>query len=101
MAAGLLVLVGLGLFVAGVLTGDTAFYWACVGASVVAAVLLDGATEWQVARRLRLPARRVFGLRREGLDELRRLLAAAAAERASGSRPAPPNPDDFGKNGGT
>ncbi len=40
MAAGLLVLVGLGLFVAGVLTGETPFYWACVGACVVAAVLL-------------------------------------------------------------
>lgn len=40
VAAGLLVLAGLGLFVAGVLTGDTAFYWACVGACVVAAVLL-------------------------------------------------------------
>ncbi|MGY1752697.1 hypothetical protein [Blastococcus sp. SYSU D01042] len=40
VAAGLLVLVGLGLFVAGVLTGVTALYWACVGACVVAAVLL-------------------------------------------------------------
>jgi hypothetical protein len=38
--AGLLVLGGLGLFVAGVLTGVTTFYWACVGACVVAAVLL-------------------------------------------------------------
>jgi hypothetical protein len=40
VAAGLLVLVGLGLFVAGVLTGVTALYWACVGVCVVAAVLL-------------------------------------------------------------
>lgn len=40
VAAGLLVLVGLGLFVAGVLTGVTTLYWACVGACVVAAVLL-------------------------------------------------------------
>ena len=40
VAAGLLVLGGLGLFVAGVLTGETALYWACVGACVVAAVLL-------------------------------------------------------------
>lgn len=40
VAAGLLVLVGLGLFVAGVVTGVTAFYWACVGACALAAVLL-------------------------------------------------------------
>lgn len=40
MAAGLLVLLGLGLFVGGVLTGTTAFYWGCVGACAVAAVLL-------------------------------------------------------------
>lgn len=40
LAAGLLVLVGLGLFVGGVLTGSTALYWACVGVCVVAAVLL-------------------------------------------------------------
>ena len=36
----LLVLLGLGLFVAGILTGMTALYWACVAACVVAAVLL-------------------------------------------------------------
>jgi hypothetical protein len=40
LAAGLMVLLGLGLFVAGVLTGATAFYWGCVAACVVAAVLL-------------------------------------------------------------
>jgi hypothetical protein len=40
LAAGLLVLLGLGLFVAGILTGTTALYWACVAACVVAAVLL-------------------------------------------------------------
>jgi hypothetical protein len=40
MAAGLLVLLGLGLFVGGILTGTTAFYWGCVGACAVAAVLL-------------------------------------------------------------
>ncbi|TKJ18180.1 hypothetical protein [Blastococcus sp. CCUG 61487] len=40
LGAALLLLVGLGLFVAGVLTGETAFYWSCVGACVVAAVLL-------------------------------------------------------------
>ncbi len=40
LAAALLVLVALGLFVAGLLSGVTAFYWTCVGVSAVAAVLL-------------------------------------------------------------
>jgi hypothetical protein len=40
LAAGLLLLVGLGLLVAGVATGVTALYWACVAVCVVAAVLL-------------------------------------------------------------
>jgi len=40
VAAGLLVLLGLGLFVAGIVTGVTALYWACVAACAVAAVLL-------------------------------------------------------------
>ncbi len=40
VAAGLLVLAGLGLFVGGFLTGATAFYWACVAVCVAAAVLL-------------------------------------------------------------
>jgi len=43
LAAALLVLLGLGLFVAGVLTGTTALYWGCVAACVVAAVLLVAA----------------------------------------------------------
>jgi hypothetical protein len=38
--AAFLVLLGLGLFIAGILTGVTALYWACVAACVVAAVLL-------------------------------------------------------------
>jgi hypothetical protein len=40
LAAGLLVLLGLGLFVGGVLTGSTALYWGCVAICVVAAGLL-------------------------------------------------------------
>jgi hypothetical protein len=39
-AAALLVLVALGLFVWGIVTGATALYWACVAVSAVAAVLL-------------------------------------------------------------
>ena len=38
-AAGLLVLLGLGLFIAGIRTGIEPFYWACVAACVAAAVL--------------------------------------------------------------
>ena len=51
VAAGLLVLVGLGLFVAGLLTEVTAFYWACVAACVVAAVVL-----YLARRRMTTPA---------------------------------------------
>jgi len=40
LAAGLLVLLGLGLFIAGVLSGVTVLYWGCVAVCVVAAVLL-------------------------------------------------------------
>ena len=40
LAAGLLVLAGLGLFVGGILTGMTSLYWGCVAACVLAAVLL-------------------------------------------------------------
>jgi hypothetical protein len=43
LAAALLVLVGAGLFVAGLLTGVSVLYWACVAACVVAAVLLIAA----------------------------------------------------------
>lgn len=40
VAAGLLVLLGLALFVGGLVTGATAFYWACVAVCLLAAVLL-------------------------------------------------------------
>jgi len=43
MGAALLVLLGLGLFVAGILTGLTWFYWACVASCAVAAVLIIAA----------------------------------------------------------
>jgi hypothetical protein len=43
LAAGLLILAGLGLFVAGILTGGTVLYWGCVAACVVAGVLLIAA----------------------------------------------------------
>jgi hypothetical protein len=40
LAAGLMVLVGVGLFVAAVLTGVDALYWSCVAVCVAAAVVL-------------------------------------------------------------
>ena len=40
LAAGLLVLAGLGLFVGGLATGTTSYYWGCVACCAVAAVLL-------------------------------------------------------------
>jgi len=54
LAAGLLILAGLGLFVAGILTGGTLLYWGCVAACVVAGVLLIAA--WR-----RMPAKRGAG----------------------------------------
>jgi hypothetical protein len=48
MGAALLVLLGLGCFVAGILTGMTWLYWACVASCAVAAVLLV-ATRRQIA----------------------------------------------------
>jgi hypothetical protein len=59
LAAALLVLVALGLFVGGILTGLTALYWACVAVSAVAAILLIIARR-QLSRpavRERAPAR--------------------------------------------
>jgi hypothetical protein len=50
VAAGLLVLLGLGMFVAGLATGATAFFWGCVAVCVVAAVLLVLARRQMTAR---------------------------------------------------
>jgi len=74
MGAALLVLLGLGLFVAGVLTGGTAYYWACVGTCLGAAVLL-------FAARRRMTAE-------EDAPEARADLAADLPEAAEGSAPA-------------
>ena len=72
LAAALLVLVALGLFVWGIATGATALYWACVAVSAVAAVLL-------VVAFLRM--RRVATATEP---------AGAAPARARASRPGPP-----------
>lgn len=72
LAAGLLVLAGLGLFVGGLATGTTSWYWGCVACCAVAAVLL-------IAVRLR-PAPRVAAAERRSADDRR---ADAARSRAS------------------
>jgi hypothetical protein len=56
VAAGLLVLVGLGLFVSGVVTDREALYWACVAVCGIAAALLVVARA-RTARGARGPAR--------------------------------------------
>ena len=62
LTAGLLVLVALGLLVAGVVSGSTALYWACVAVSVLAGVLLVAARRRSpVARPEPDPARRPSG----------------------------------------
>jgi hypothetical protein len=70
-AAGLLVLLGLGSFVGGVVTGTTALYWACVAACGVAAVVL-------VVARLRVA--------READDVDRRASAVGARAHPAGTR---------------
>jgi hypothetical protein len=74
LGAALLVLVALGLFVGGIATGATAFYWACVAVSVLAAVLLfvvwrqlgHAADETPEVRSAARPAGRAAGERRPG-----------------------------------
>jgi hypothetical protein len=51
LAAAVLILLGLGLFVAGVMTGEEVFYWGCVAACLVAAVLLFLARKQQPGSR--------------------------------------------------
>jgi hypothetical protein len=81
LAAGLLLLIGLGLLVAGVLTGVTALYWGCVGVCLVAAVLLF------VVRR-QLAAARAPGATRAEPGEGRPSSPATAETVEAGSAPA-------------
>jgi hypothetical protein len=81
LAAGLLLLIGLGLLVAGVVTGVTALYWGCVGVCLVAAVLLF------VVRR-QLAAARAPGATRAEPGEVRPSSSATAETEKAGSAPA-------------
>jgi hypothetical protein len=80
-AAGLLVLVGLGMFVAGLATGSTAFFWGCVAVCVVAAVLLVLARRSMTARP---------GERREAAEALPAAAVVAAASAPAHSTPPAP-----------
>jgi hypothetical protein len=80
VAAGLLVLLGLGLFVGGLLTGVTVLYWGCVAACVVAAALL-------VAARRQMTATQA---RRTTVDTARR---AGEEPPVAGGTPSVPGPD--------
>jgi hypothetical protein len=57
VGAGLMVLVGVGLFVGGVLTGENTLYWACVVACIVAGGLLIAARRQMDAAADRAPGR--------------------------------------------
>ncbi len=94
LVAALLVLAGLGLFVLGVTTAVTAWYWACVAACGLAAALL-------VVARLRGPAADDLPLAAGGDDAGRGARAArtaerpaVTAERPAGERPADERPAD-------
>jgi hypothetical protein len=73
LGAGLLLLLGLGLLVAGVLTGVSALYWGCVVACLIAAVLL-------VLVRRQMAGERATAAR----------VVAARRERAAGQPTVPP-----------
>ncbi|MGY1679479.1 hypothetical protein [Geodermatophilus sp. SYSU D01176] len=78
LAAGLLVLLGLGLFIGGVVTGTTTLYWACVAACGLAAVVL-------VVARLRM-AREARGFDRRASEAPSRA-GTRAATPPTGTRP--------------
>lgn len=80
LAAALLVLAGLGLFVGGVLTGMTALYWGCVAACVLAAVLL-----FLARRRIATPA--PAGAASAGAAPAKAPATEAAKAPATGSAP--------------
>jgi len=86
LAAGLLVLLGLGFFLAGVLTGTTVFYWVCVAVCVLAAVLLFAAR-----RRIRQAEATLAGTAPAAADPTPAEVPAAEAV-ASDAEPAPRAP---------
>jgi hypothetical protein len=79
LAAGTLVLLGLAMFVAGLATGATAFFWGCVAVCVVAAALL-------------VLARRHMAATREAAPDERAAVPATAVVAAATSEPAAAGP---------
>jgi hypothetical protein len=76
MAAGLLVLLGVGLFIAGLGTGATAYFWGCVAVCAVAAVLL-------VLARRQMAGRPGAGRDRRAAVPAGAVVAAASADAAA------------------
>jgi hypothetical protein len=98
LAAGLLVLLGLGLFVAGILTGETALYWGCVAACVVAAVLLFQARrQLTAATRARSAAAPVAPVGQSPADEPRSTAGASARGVTDSAAPTPAGAQDLGE----
>jgi hypothetical protein len=95
VGAGLLLLLGLGLLVAGVLTGITALYWGCVAACLVAAVLLVLVRRQMAGERAmaeHVMAERASAARVAAPGEQRRtVLPAAGATGSHGSAEGPPS----------
>ncbi len=86
LAAGLLVLAGLGLFVGGLATGTTSWYWSCVACCGVAAVLLIAARLRPASRRA--PAAAETARPRAAKPARAAARAAAAAAPAAAAEPA-------------
>ncbi|MCA0143565.1 hypothetical protein [Blastococcus sp. LR1] len=83
LAAGALVLVGLGLFLAGLSTGITALYWGCVVACVAAAAVL-------VAARRQISARAAASKAPAQVPVAAGNVAAAPAAEPVAAEPVPP-----------
>ena len=90
LAAGLLVLVGLGLFVAGLATGTTLLYWATVAVCALAAVLLVLSRRGMSAA----PAEEREAAPRSRKTTATRELPAAKADEEQGEQPAAEESDE-------
>ena len=97
LAAGLLVLVGLGLFVAGLATGTTLLYWATVAVCALAAVLLVLSRRGMSAAPAEREAAPVKAPRKEAASRkttATREMPAAKADEENGEQPAAEDSDE-------
>ena len=88
LAAALLVLVALGLFVAGLLTGANVWYWSCVGVAALAAILLFAAR-----RQLARAESRATSRAAAGRPAVEHGSAGSGATTATRARPADSRPE--------